>query len=73
MNKLIRAKHPFLHNIADAIREFLRYTNRECAVCGGFVPKHTGMTSVGSFIIMHEECFDRLQKSRIPVELNEYR
>lgn len=44
------------HNIADIFREFFRYANRECSVCGKYVPKGEGYESFSSFQVAHEIC-----------------
>lgn len=61
IKKMIEPLERFLESIGDEVMSFINYERRICHECGKKVPKNEGMISLSSFIILHDECFEKLR------------
>ena len=64
----------FLHGINQGLErlsseyaQYKEYRKRICHLCGLKVPKGEGMESYSSFILYHDECFEKVR------EMQDYR
>ena len=53
----------FKVEIPRELSEYKKYKKRICHLCGMVVPRNEGKESYSSFIIYHDECFDKLINS----------
>ena len=48
--------------IPSELRQYREYRRRICHLCGEKIPKGEGMESYSSFILYHNECFEKVRE-----------
>lgn len=61
-NELDRSIGYLTVELPKEISQYKEYRRRICHLCGLKVPKGEGTESCSSFIVYHNECFDKVRK-----------